>query len=119
MGTIEACSKIYKDMVTANTIPTQQGILNPRNTRQDINMRQNVSAARRLNKDDIYNLIQLAYHTPETIWKVEMHPDLACVVGMKDLMDELHMLLDTKPGTLLAYDLQTWRFLVFKHAVIN
>ena len=65
-------------------------------------MRHSVSAAKRLSKDDTYNLIKLAYHTPETIWKVEMHPDLA--LGVKDLMDELNVLLDTKPGTLLAYD---------------
>ena len=84
------CSKIYKDMVTTDTILTQ-GILKPRNTRQVINMRRNVSAAQRLSKDDVYNLIQLAYHMPETIWKVELYPDLACVVGVKELMDELNV----------------------------
>ena len=30
--------------------------------------------------------------------------EVSCVVGVKELMDELNMLLDTKPGTLLAYD---------------
>ena len=67
-------------------------------------MRHNVRAAKRLSKDDIYNLIQLAYHMPGIIWKVDLYPDLACVAGVKDLMDELQMLPDTKPGTLLAYD---------------
>ena len=123
--TSETPAKIYKDMVTANTIPTQQGILNPRNTRQVINMRHSISAAKRLSKDDIYNLIQLAYHTPETIWKVELYTDLACVVGVKELMDELNVLLDTKSGTLLGYD-TTFKLgdfyvsiLVFRHAVFN
>ena len=123
--TSQTQAKIYKDMVTANTIPTQQGILNPRNTRQVTNMRHSVSAAKRLSKDDIYNLIQLAYHMPETIWKVELYPDLACVVGVKELMDELNVLLETKSGTLLGYG-TTFKLgdfyvsiLVFRHAVFN
>ena len=88
-------------------------------------MRHSVSAAKRISKDDTYNLGQLAYHMPGTIWKVELYPDLTCVVGVKELMDELNTPLDTKPGTLLAYD-TTFKLgdfyvsiLVFNHAVIN
>ena len=79
------------------------------------------AAAKRLNKDDIFNLIQL----PETIWKVALYPDLACVVGVKELMDEHNLLLDTKSGTLLGYD-TTFKLgdfyvsiLVFRHAMFN
>ena len=111
-------------MVTTDTILTQ-GILKPRNTRQVINMRRNVSAAQRLSKDDVYNLIQLAYIMPETIWKVELYPDLACVVGVKELMDGHNVLLETKSGTLLGYD-TTFKLgdfyvsvLVFRHAMFN
>ena len=46
--TKETPGKIYKNTVTANTVPTQQGILNPRNAMQVKNMRRNVSAAQRL-----------------------------------------------------------------------
>ena len=50
---------------------------------------------------------------------------LACVVGVKELMDELNQLLDTKTGTLLGYD-TTFKLgdfyvsvLVFRHSVFS
>ena len=71
----------------------------------------------------MYNLLQLAYHLPETIWKVDFYPDLACVV-VKEIMDEMNDLVETKPGTLLGCN-NTFKLgdfyvsvLVFKHSVI-
>ena len=116
---------VYKKMVTPNVSVAQQGILNPRNRRQLTNMRQRVQENKRLSKYDVYNLLQLAYHLPETVWKIDLYPDLVSVVGVKEVMDELNQLLDTKAGTLLGYD-TTFKLgdfyvsaLVFRHTVFN
>ena len=61
------------------------------------NMRQQVTDAKQISKDDTYNLLQVAYHLPETIWRVTCVL-MSGVVGMKEIMDELNQLLDTKSG---------------------
>ena len=55
-------------------------------------------------EDDLYNLLELAYHLTGTIWKIDIYPDLACVLGIEDLLLELNNTLATNQGTVLQYD---------------
>ena len=84
-----------------------------------------MSDAKRISKSDIYNLLQLAYHLPETIPKVDLYPDTSGVVGMKEVTGELNQLLGTKSGKLLGYD-TTFKLghfcvssLVFRYSMFN
>ena len=67
----------------------------------------------------------MAYHLPETIWKIDMYPDLACVLGVKAMMEELNCVLETKLETVLCYD-TTFELgdfyvspLVFRHTIFD
>ena len=95
---------VYKKMVCNKTPGEYQGILNPRNIKQVQNAKAKVDSERRLSNDDVYNLLELAYHLPETVWKIDLYPDLACVVGIEDLLQELNNALASKNQTVLQYD---------------
>ena len=121
----ESSGNVYKKMVTEIKTGVHHGVLNPRNLKQVQNVKCNVINDRRYSKDDLYNLLQLAYHFPDTIWKIDLYPDMACVLGIKDVMDELNTILETKQGTVLSYD-TTFELgdfyvspLVFPHTVFD
>ena len=121
----ESSGNVYKKMVTEIKTGVHQGVLNPRNLKQVQNVKCNVINERRYSKDDLYNLLQLAYHLPDTIWKIDLYPDMACVLGIKDVMDELNTVLETKQSTVLSYD-TTFELgdfyvspLVFRHTVFD
>ena len=116
---------VYKKMVVSNPAGAHQGILNPCNLKQVQNMKSRIDSKQRLGKDDLYNLLELAYHLTGTIWKIDIYPDLACVLGIEDLLLELNNILATNQGTILQYD-TTFNLgdfyvspLVFRHSIFD
>ena len=57
-----SAGNVYKKMVVQCDSAEAQGVLNPRNLSQIKNISKNQKAKKRISRDDLYNLIQLAYH---------------------------------------------------------
>ncbi|CAC5411671.1 unnamed protein product [Mytilus coruscus] len=54
---------VYRDSISNSDIPcVQQGVMNARNVKQVENIVRKVNEQKRISKDDIYNLMLLAYH---------------------------------------------------------
>jgi len=60
----------------------------------------------RISQDALYNLHDIAYDLPEFVWVIQTYPDLICVCGMKEVLDQLdRLLLVNSPSTqMLSYD---------------
>ena len=87
--------------------PEHVAIQAPRNMKQLHNLRQKQLHQSRISKDDLYNLHEIAYDIPGFIWKITTYPDLICVCGLHEILEELEKVVALKatPGTqLLSYD---------------
>ena len=118
---------VYKNEVAAmrteaNLVPVQT----PRNTKQLRNLRFQQLQQTRLSQDALYNLHEIAYDLPGFVWKIVTFPDLICVCGLQEILDELdRVLLLDSPSQLLSYDttFQLGDFyvspLLFRHALFK
>ena len=69
------------------------------------NMRYKSLHQSRISQDTLYNLHELAYDITGYVWKIITYPDLICVFGMQELLDELdRVLLLESDSQLLNYD---------------
>ena len=61
---------------------------------------------RRISQDALYNLHEIAYDLPEFVWVIQTYPDLVCVCGMKEVLDQLDrlLLINSPLMQLLSYD---------------
>ena len=76
----------------------------PRNIQQLRYLKFKQNSEKRISRDGICNLHDLAYNVP-FVWKIISYPDLECILGMKDMIDELERVLQLKEvGQLLSYD---------------
>ena len=96
--------KIYQQSVTSDTAPGQQGITNLKNLKQTQNLKYVESCKKRLSKDDLYNAIELAYHLPDCVWKVDVFPDFLAIVGLVEIMAELDNIIKAGKPVSLSYD---------------
>ncbi|CAC5391402.1 unnamed protein product [Mytilus coruscus] len=86
---------IYRDSVCDHAVPgTHQGILNARNLKQVGNIVRKVNEEKRISKDDIYNLVLLAYHLEGFIHEVTVFPDLTSIIAIPDMISIVNQLLD-------------------------
>ncbi|CAC5363339.1 unnamed protein product [Mytilus coruscus] len=87
---------IYRDSVCDHAVPgTHQGILNARNIKQVENIVRKVNEDKRISKDDIYNLVLLAYHLEGFIHdEVTVFPDLTSIIALPDMNSIVNQLLD-------------------------
>lgn len=60
----------------------------------------------RISQDALYNLHEIAYDLPEFVWVIQTYPDLVCVCGMKEVLDQLDclLLINSTLTQLLSYD---------------
>jgi len=59
----------------------------------------------RISHDDMYNLHEIAYDIPGYIHKIITFPDLVCVCGVQEVLEELDKtLLLGSSDQLLSYD---------------
>ena len=98
----------------------------PRNVQQLRNLRFRVINSKHLSRDSLYNLHELGYDIPGFVWKVTTLPDLACVCGMQEMLEEFdRVLLLGDCGQVLSYDttFQLGDFyvssLIFRHLIFK
>ena len=102
----EKANVVYKKEVAAmncssNAIPTNT----PRNIKQLRNLRFQHLKQCRLSQDALYNIHEIAYDNPGFVWKITTFPDLICICGLQEILDELdRVLVLHSPSQLLSYD---------------
>ena len=84
-------------MVTDPTISSEhQGVLNPRNSKQIENAKSKNQMIARISHDSLYALHEVAYHLDNFVWQIETYPDLCCVVGNVNALQELEELMKSE-----------------------
>lgn len=73
--------EIYRENISDHSIPgIQQGVLNARNVKLVEHIVRKLNEQKRISKNDIYNLVLLAYHMEGYIH--EVFPDLTTVIAL-------------------------------------
>ena len=110
-GMKESCkydtpATVYRNHITNVPPASHLAVLQPRNTRQVKNIRSALQRQQRLSHDGLYNLHELAFDLPDFFHTIRTHPDLVCICGNKQLLNELDRVLILKSGghQLLSYD---------------
>ena len=125
----EKANVVYKkEVASMKCKPEHVAIQTPRNMQQLRNLRQKQLHQSRISKDDLYNLHEIAYDIPGFIWKITTYPDLICVCGLREILEELEKVVALKATSgmqLLSYDttFQLGDFyvspLIFRHTVFK
>ena len=80
-------------------------VTTPRNMKQLRNLHHKQLQLSRISHDDMYNLHEIAYDIPGYIHKIITFPDLVCVCGVQEVLEELdRTLLLGSSDQLLSYD---------------
>ena len=90
---------------------SSQGVLNPRNLKQLQNHQAISNSSHQLGKDDIYNMIQLAYHLEGLVSEITVFPDLTTVSALPEIFKTFTEILQSNASTpvSLVYDtISTW-----------
>lgn len=119
---------VYRKISTRpNVCGEHQGVLNPRNLKQIQNHQAMKKSKEKLGKDDIYNLIQLAYHLEGFVAEITVFPDLLTIFALPEIVNTFVELLQSNANTpvCLVYD-TTFNLgdfyvspLVFKHVLFE
>ena len=98
----------------------------PRNMKQLRNLRYQHLHQSRISHDALYNLHELAYDVPGFVWKISTYPDLVCIIGLQEILEEADKSLLLQHGPqLLSYDttFQLGDFyvspLIFRHTLFQ
>ena len=99
--------------------PGQVPTHTPRNMKQLRNLRFKHLHPTRISKDELYNLHEIAYDTPGFVQKIATFPDLVCVCGLQEILDEADkVLMLEERGQLLSYDM-TFQLLFFAECHVS
>ena len=80
-------------------------VTTPRNMKQLRNLRYKHLNQRRISRDALYNKHELAYDIPGFIRKITTYPDLVCISGLQEILEQANKVLQLKsPSQLLSYD---------------
>ncbi|XP_063408167.1 uncharacterized protein LOC134691530 [Mytilus trossulus] len=91
---------VYRDSISNSDIPgVQQGVMNARNVKQVENIVRKVNEQKRISKDDIYNLMLLAYHMEGYIQEITVFPDLTSIIALPEMISIVNQLLDVNTQT--------------------
>ena len=98
----------------------------PRNMKQLRNLRFEHLSNCRISQDALYNLHEIAYDIPGFVWRITSFPDLVCIIGLQEVLNEMDrvLLLETN-NQLISYDttFQLGDFyvspLIFKHTLFE
>ncbi|CAG2237138.1 unnamed protein product [Mytilus edulis] len=86
---------VYRESISNGSVSGEhQGVLNARNVKQVENLVRKVNEEERLSKDDIYNLLLLAYHMDGFIHEVTVFPDLSSIIALPEMISIVNQLLD-------------------------
>ena len=69
-------------------------------------MKYECNQAKRISQDSLYNLHEISYDLPQFVWFIQTFPDLICVCGIKEILDQFDrvLLVDSVNPQLLSYD---------------
>ena len=97
---------VYKKEISQMTCqPEQVPTHTPHNMKQLQNLRFKHLHQTIISKDERYNLHEIAYDTPCYVHKISHFPDLVCVCGLQEIIDEADkVLMLQEEGQLLSYD---------------
>ncbi|CAC5362753.1 unnamed protein product [Mytilus coruscus] len=85
---------VYRENISNGSVSGEhQGVLNARNVKQVENLVRKVNEEERLSKDDIYNLLLLAYHMDGFIHEVTVFPDLSSIIALPEMISIVNQLL--------------------------
>ena len=99
-------SVVYKKEVAQPSCqPEHVPVCIPRNMQQLRTIRHKQLNHQHISSDELYNLHELAYDIPGFVHKINTFPDLTCVCGLKELLDEADkVLMLNETQQLLSYD---------------
>ena len=98
--------KVYRNNIMTNHSPSYQSVFQPKNYQQVENLRNKYLKQQRISHDSLYNIHELAIDLPEFVHRIETHPDLLCICGHNDIMEEFDrvLTLDSESPQLISYD---------------
>ena len=90
-------------------------------------MKYTCNQEKRISQDSMYNLHEISYDLPQFVWLIQTFPDLVCVCGIKEILDQLDrvLLIESANPQLLSYDtiFQLGDFyvstLLFRHTIFK
>lgn len=125
----EKANVVYKkEVASMKCKPEHVAIQAPRNMKQLRNLCQKQLHQSQISKDDLYKLHEIANDIPGFIWKITTYPDLICVCGLHEILEELEKVVALKatPGTQLLSCDTTFQLgdfyvspLTFRHTVFK
>ena len=121
-------SSVFKKNQTGNQVKgSLQGRANLRSPSQVKFQLRTARNEKRLSHDELYSTLELMYHIEGFVHELAIGPDLRCVLGIEDLLQELNLLLQVESDEKLymSYDttFQVGDFyvsaLVFRHILFQ
>ena len=97
---------VYRKFVADIPPSSHTAVLHTKDTRQVKNIKSQQQRMLKLTHDSLYNLHEIAVDMPEFVHTIVTHPDLVCVCGNKELLQEFDrvLLLQSPVPQLLSYD---------------
>ena len=99
-------AKVYRKGVVMGSGLSHQSVMQPKNYQQADNLRNRHLRLQRISHDSLYSIHELAIDIPEFVHKIETHPDLLCICGHSELLEEFDrvLTLDSDLPQLISYD---------------
>ena len=99
-------TKVYHKSVMTDSEPSHRSVLQPKNYQQVENVRNKYLRLQKISHDSLYSIHELAIDLPEFVHKIETHPDLLCVCGHNEVMEEFDrvLTLNSESPQLISYD---------------
>ena len=101
-------STTYQNLVNEPCHSELNAVLRPRDLRQVQNLQLSVRQAKRLSRDDYYNLMLIAQELKDYVFEIVTYPDLTCFFGLSELLKEFNNLLKIQsndvPTLFASYD---------------
>ncbi len=94
-----------KEIASKGCVSKLAPVMKPRNLKQLRNLRFKALNSSRISHDSLYNLHEIAYDLTNFVWKITSFPDLICMCGLDDLIEDAnkHLML-SNTFQLLSYD---------------
>ena len=75
-----------------NCEPKLVPVQTPRNRKQLRNLMKTLINSS-LSRDDLYSLHEIAYDIPGFVWKINMYPDMVCICGLQEILDDANKII--------------------------
>ena len=97
----------YQKFVKKCTHSNVQGVMNPRNIRQTLNLQNHIGAKKCISRGDTYNIYAMTTQFDNFFWQIDLYPKLDAMISLKDILDMFTDLLTVQSNEFqitLAYD---------------